>query len=295
MNVLIATDGSEPALAAIRFFSRLPHAEPHDVTVLTVAHVPDVPPGAAVGPWYSSYLESQEQEAGRNYAAAAACFEGANATVKHVRSQGHAGHEVVRKAKEMGADLVVLGAKGHSVVDRILLGSVSDHVATHATCSVLVVRPPQGDRDSTPNPRVLIPFDGSPPSQYALRYFVNFGWSPGLDVELFSILPLLRVMPRSLEQVAIPVDSGQREQIQTALDAAVKKLKNKKFSVTGTLVEAEHIGERIVGHAEESRPDLIVMGDTGRGAISRILLGSASRYVLRHAIPSVWIVRRKKK
>ena len=41
----------------------------------------------------------------------------------------------------MKADLVVIGAKGHSQIDRILLGSTSDYVATHSHCSVLVVRP----------------------------------------------------------------------------------------------------------------------------------------------------------
>jgi nucleotide-binding universal stress UspA family protein len=41
---------------------------------------------------------------------------------------------------EQHADLVVMGARGLSRAGRILLGSVSDGVAHHATCSVLLVR-----------------------------------------------------------------------------------------------------------------------------------------------------------
>lgn len=48
---------------------------------------------------------------------------------------------IVATASRDGTDLVVVGHRGLSGVRRVLLGSVSEHVTTHAPCSVLVARP----------------------------------------------------------------------------------------------------------------------------------------------------------
>jgi len=55
---------------------------------------------------------------------------------------------------------------------------------------------------------------------------------------------------------------------------------------------SDHIGDSIVNVAEETNANLIVVGDTGHSLLSRFLLGSTSKYVLRHAPCSVWISRR---
>jgi nucleotide-binding universal stress UspA family protein len=54
--------------------------------------------------------------------------------------EGHAGNEIVKLAREVGADLIVLGSHGKSNLDRILLGSVSSFVVSHAPVSTMVVR-----------------------------------------------------------------------------------------------------------------------------------------------------------
>jgi nucleotide-binding universal stress UspA family protein len=47
---------------------------------------------------------------------------------------------IVWDVEHSGTDLVVLGARGLGGVRRLLLGSVSEAVLTHAACSVLIVR-----------------------------------------------------------------------------------------------------------------------------------------------------------
>lgn len=47
---------------------------------------------------------------------------------------------LIQEAERFGADCIVLGAKGHSRIERLLLGSVSSAVAARANCSVEVVR-----------------------------------------------------------------------------------------------------------------------------------------------------------
>lgn len=55
--------------------------------------------------------------------------------------QGYAGATVVETAKKLSADIVVMGTHGRSFVSHAFLGSVTEHVARHAACAVLSVRP----------------------------------------------------------------------------------------------------------------------------------------------------------
>lgn len=53
---------------------------------------------------------------------------------------GEPGKAIVDKAKEVSADLIVIGSRGHSDLSGLLLGSVSHKVCNSAECSCLVVR-----------------------------------------------------------------------------------------------------------------------------------------------------------
>ena len=53
---------------------------------------------------------------------------------------GSDGSEIVKEAERWHAKLIVLGSHGRRGFDRLTIGSVSEHVAFHAHCSVEVVR-----------------------------------------------------------------------------------------------------------------------------------------------------------
>ena len=53
---------------------------------------------------------------------------------------GSPGPHICDLARDWGADLIVIGRKGHNVLKEVFLGSVSSHVIHHAPCSVLVVQ-----------------------------------------------------------------------------------------------------------------------------------------------------------
>ncbi len=59
---------------------------------------------------------------------------------------------IVDQAADYKADVIVLGAIGHSAVFRILLGSTADYVANHASCSVLIARPSSASFKGWPTP-----------------------------------------------------------------------------------------------------------------------------------------------
>ena len=61
--------------------------------------------------------------------------------VETIFTEGDPGHEIVRVAEELNADLIVLGTHGYSGWKRFAIGSVAELVVRHAPCGVLTIRP----------------------------------------------------------------------------------------------------------------------------------------------------------
>jgi nucleotide-binding universal stress UspA family protein len=61
-------------------------------------------------------------------------------TGQYVTGHGNPADVIVQEAEESGADLIVVGTRGHNLAQRAILGSVSTNVVHHATVDVLVVR-----------------------------------------------------------------------------------------------------------------------------------------------------------
>jgi nucleotide-binding universal stress UspA family protein len=55
---------------------------------------------------------------------------------------GDPGESIVAAAEAEDVDLVLVGAHGRGAIGRLVMGSVSEHVARHAPCPVLIVRSP---------------------------------------------------------------------------------------------------------------------------------------------------------
>ena len=60
--------------------------------------------------------------------------------VETIFTEGDPGHEIVRVAEEINADLIVLGTHGYSGWKRFTIGSVAELVVRHAPCAVLTIR-----------------------------------------------------------------------------------------------------------------------------------------------------------
>jgi nucleotide-binding universal stress UspA family protein len=93
---------------------------------------------------------------------------------------------IVRMAREFHADLVVVGAQGRSMLERLFLGSVAQRVAVEAPCSVRVGRPRP---DHPPRRfRVLVAVDGSADSEAAIRVVLNREWRFAVEFRLVTVI-----------------------------------------------------------------------------------------------------------
>jgi nucleotide-binding universal stress UspA family protein len=139
MNILLAVDGSEFSDAAIQ---NLILTRPTDAQV-RVIHV--IEPFPVIESWvytpdWDKMLEEQRKDAEAFVAEAAQQLREAKFTVTTSLEQGNPQAVIIDTAAKWPADLIVMGSHGRRGLERFLLGSVSDGIARHAPCSVLIVR-----------------------------------------------------------------------------------------------------------------------------------------------------------
>ena len=75
---------------------------------------------------------------------------GGTGAVSHLKFGERRDEAIVHLAEDIGADLIVMGSRGHGGLRRAFMGGVADSVVRHAHCPVLVVRPQNGT-DSSPS------------------------------------------------------------------------------------------------------------------------------------------------
>jgi nucleotide-binding universal stress UspA family protein len=146
MKILLATDGSDFSKAAVRSVAERPWPENSEVKIVSVMEIPYAPTTEA---WVlpDSYYKELERVAKEQAEApvkdAVERFmsgktAGLEITTKII--SGSARNVILDEAERWDADLIVLGSHGYKGWQRFLLGSVSHAVATHAHCSVEIVR-----------------------------------------------------------------------------------------------------------------------------------------------------------
>jgi nucleotide-binding universal stress UspA family protein len=79
---------------------------------------------------------------------------GGDVSGAHLR-MGNVAEEIVELAKDLQADLIVMGSRGHGGLRRLIEGSISDVVVRRAACAVMTVRSQQGEKHQHFWPRVF--------------------------------------------------------------------------------------------------------------------------------------------
>lgn len=291
LRVLLATDGSEGAREAAWLLSQMEADQPIEVILMTVIQLPEVGGMASVESWLPELIEREQQHAREIHTETTELFKDSSATVESVIREGLVGHELVVEAKERNCDLVVIGAKGHSALDRILLGSVSDYVATHVPCSALVVRPTGLSEDPDRNAKTAVGFDESESSIQAVEHFRRLRLKRPMELDVVAICQVIRTFRQDLLPNVTAARAEMRQEHAKAAEDGVKALSHLSSQIQPHVIEAEHVGQAMVDFANSHHSDFVVVGDTERGVIGRWFFGSVSRYVLRHAGCSVWISR----
>uniref|UniRef100_A0A453LTK5 UspA domain-containing protein n=1 Tax=Aegilops tauschii subsp. strangulata TaxID=200361 RepID=A0A453LTK5_AEGTS len=156
MKVVAAVDASEESLHALSW--ALDNVvRPHPGASVVVVHVqhhadhfayPVAGHGIASGLQYvpptavDSVRKTHEENSRRVVSAALDVCRQKQASATAAVVEGDAKEAICRAVEDMHADLLVLGSRGLGMIKRALLGSVSDYLVHHASCPVLIVKPP---------------------------------------------------------------------------------------------------------------------------------------------------------
>ncbi|MEV4807023.1 universal stress protein [Nonomuraea sp. NPDC049421] len=194
---------------------------------------------------------------------------------------------VLRDQAEDAAALVV-GSRGLGGFSGALLGSVSDGLAGHVRCPVVVVRDhEQRQEQRQEHGEVVAGVDDSPECEPALAYAFEQAALRGATLRAVHAwqLPGHLLAP----EATYDLDEVRTAQHQVVRDR-LKRLKDAHPRVTVVEdVRSAHPVDALVAASRQA--DLLVVGSLGRGALGSALLGSVSRSVLHHASCPVAVVR----
>jgi nucleotide-binding universal stress UspA family protein len=138
--LLVGYDGSPGSRAALAAALRLAGPNQARVAAVTVQHhLPRY--GATIGEVDEERLV-EAAEARRLATEIQAIADEHGTPVTSQVLVGHPADQLVRAARDLGADLIVLGHSGHSALWGALTGATTERVSRHAGCSVLIVREP---------------------------------------------------------------------------------------------------------------------------------------------------------
>ena len=143
MKILLAIDDSKFSEAAAKSLAEQFRPQGTEVRVLHVVEPPLAmvePP--QMSPGYYPELEGRLPQAREHVDRVAKTLSSADFRVTTSVVTGDARNVILDDAAEWHADLIVLGSHGRRGLRRFFLGSVSEAVARHASCSVQIVRIP---------------------------------------------------------------------------------------------------------------------------------------------------------
>jgi len=300
MRILLAVDGSISSDRARDLVSRLPLPEgsqlrlvavdQHPADLLGLAWVPVGPTGPGL-PARETEAQTVSRHLREALSRSESLLERPGITVESLLLRGRAATAIVDEAIAFGADLVVVGSRGHGAIASMLLGSTAAEVVDHAPCPVLVAR--AGEVGS-----IAFADDGSSAARQAEAFLSTWPIFAGMRVDVVTVadvqLPAaIGLMPAVdgvvMESYADSAEAAREERRRLVHDAAVR-LNEAGHDASATVLEGQAAPE-ILRFAADRNVGLLVLGTRGHTGLTRMMLGSVARNVLLHSRCSVLIVR----
>jgi nucleotide-binding universal stress UspA family protein len=296
-RVLFATDFSDCAMKAEAYAACISEAYHAPVEIF---HVLELYPG--LDPEYpinQVYVDQLRRETDAQLAEAERRFQDKrlNATVRYVL--GVPSVQICAAAAESHADLIVLGTRGKTGLEHLLLGSTAERVVIKAPCPVLTVclsgSRTGGEAVAVPAAgfrHILAPVDFSDYSLNALEYAVQVAKQLKATV---TILHILEPVSYGLDLTLI--HTSERERTRAHIEAELDRLVQ-AITLEGLTVHRAIRGgtpaDSLLHFIGENRCDLVVMGTHGRRGLSHLVNGSVAEAVLRRAACPVLTVKSPK-
>lgn len=319
MRILLATDGSATADAALEVVLYRPWEAGSEVRVISVVEPLNERINNLVGMFG---LAKTAQDARTTYVAnlkdlvekyAARLKEkfGADKVSAEV-IEGKVKESIVAEASKFKADTIIMGAHGRNESGEFLFGSVPEYILSHAKCSAEILREVSPSvmvteierHQPIEEDKYLIALDDSECSEATMSEILKRQWPPK---PFFKVLSVVEPLPfqaytglgpwegaGSEEYVKLVNKTMEAEQTtaRNVVNDAMAKLQAKfpDATVSGE-VQDGYAKDRILATAKDWPADLIIIGSHGRSGFMEVVLGSVSKACAVHAPCSILVVR----
>jgi nucleotide-binding universal stress UspA family protein len=296
MRVLLATDGSASAAVAAELVGNV--RWPTDTSIEVLRVVGEDGQDLVAGPWPAATLRFPTDDQAR---AVQDAEDALVAVVEPLQKLGLKTTHFVLRGRPADAlldwigwhrpDVVIVGSRGVSPLERTLVGSVSAELVDRSPVPVLVARKPMLDR-------TVVAVDGSDIASQAVATARRWPFLAMTEIRTLSVAPAhARWWPAELGATGTDVAEAEQEAATESL------LEHDRFAAEAAAifravgftahseVRAGSPASTIVAFAKEWDADLVIMGSHGRTGLARLLLGSVARNVLHHAGCSVLVDR----
>lgn len=138
--------------------------------------------------------------------------------------------------------------------------------------------------------KILVPLDGSTLAEAALPHAEAIAKSEGAEIILLRIpmMPATEFFARE-PSIAVRIQQEEEAVAKKYLDTKVNELKKEKIQASTIMLEGS-VPDTILGIAEETHTDMIVMSTHGRTGLKRWLIGSVADRVVHQAHIPVMLI-----
>jgi nucleotide-binding universal stress UspA family protein len=285
MRVVVGVDWSDQAFAAVTQTFQLYH-----LTDITLVHGIDLgilehPVVAQAGnvQGYEDFRNAMVDSGRQVLERAAAMVPTEVESIRKVNEIGSPAQLILDSAKNLGADLVVVGVRGRSRLSEVVLGSVSHRVLIHGSRPTLIVR-----GAARKVQRVLIAIECREDADRIVKWLMQHPFADPAELRvLHAIIPI---------GVNDPYDAlgtrtwweGAERYAEELVKSTAGKLLNTRYTVSTKVTQGNPAA---VIEQEAKDMDLVVVTSHGRRGISRFLLGSVSHAVVHHVTCPVLVLR----
>ena len=286
-RILIATDGSPVAQAALSTAARFPWPASSRACAV-VSRFPWLPSGSAQA--RAAFDKSIEAAAAEARRALAQRWPKSKAVVIDAPPVD----AILGEAERFEASVIVLGWRGHGTFRRLLAGSVSRSVAANARCPVLIVR-----EAASVVRRFVVGFDGCANAERALEFLGTLEPGRGSSVMLVNVVEPISVPPSvgrlpsstraNIHREVTAINKERHQQGQATLAVGAARLERSGWRAKGEVRVGAPLVTLLKAVAEH-RADVLVLGARATSGLERALLGSVANGALNRSPVPVLLV-----
>jgi len=202
---------------------------------------------------------------------------------KVIVKEGSPSKKIIETAEEEKADLIAIGKRGLSAIEKLFIGSVANHILRQSPIPILITKKRKTKHQVK---KILVPTDFSPQEEMEREYAWKLASTFDANLTLLHVLELhdYEFSPKVLDEM---------------FEAVLKRLKKRKkrekedIKVEEEVYRAINASIGVVDFAETHNFDLIVMSTYVQSKLERFFLGSTAEKVISYtnipvfAIPPV--------